>query len=163
MNLDMTRVGVWVADIDDKPGAMARLLRAVADYGADLECVIARRDAGHPGHGAVFVSPLTGRAAVENADQAGLRPVIEVATLRIEGPNEPGMGSTLAKVIADAGINLHGFSAMTLGHRFVCYAGFDNTKDLETAETALKALTAHDWRFWRHGSHLPGETAAESR
>ena len=163
MNLDMTRVDVWAAEIDDKPGALARLLRAIADFGADLDCVIARRQPERTGKGVVFVSPLTSRPAIENADQVGLRRVGEMATLRVEGPNEQGIGAKLAKVIGDTGVNLHGLSAMTLGHKFVCYVGFDTAADLEKAEGALKKLTAHDWKFWRHPEAAPAEAAAERR
>jgi hypothetical protein len=162
MNLDMTRVGVWAADIEDKPRALARLLGAIADHGGNLDCVIARRQPNKAGRGVVFVSPLSGRELVDNADQLGLQRVMETATLKIEGPNEPGAGSKLAKVVADTGINLHGLSAMTVGHRFVCYLGFDNSSDLEKAEAALKSLKTHDWKFWRHAD-TPKETAVEHR
>ena len=163
MNLDLTHVDVWAAEIDDKPGALSRTLRAIADYGADLECVIARREPTRPGKGVVFVSPLKARPAIENADQIGLRRTTDLATLRIEGPNEAGIGATLVKTMADTGVNLHGLSAMTLGHRFVCYVGFDNVEDRVKAEEALKKLSGHDWKFWRHTETTAKETAAAHR
>lgn len=149
MNLELTRVDVWATEIDDKPGALALKLRAIADYGTDLDCVIARREHDRPGKGVMFVSPLNSRPAVENADQVGLRRNAGTPTLKIEGPNQAGMGATLTKTIGDAGVNMHGLSAMKVGHHFVCYIGFDSESDLETAEAALKKLTVHDWRFWR--------------
>ena len=44
MSLTITKVDVWAAEIDDTPGGLAKLLGALAGAGADLECVIARRD-----------------------------------------------------------------------------------------------------------------------
>ncbi len=150
MNLEMTHVDVWATEIDDQPGGLALKLRAMADYGANLDCVVARRLPDKKGRGIVFVSPLYGGTAAENADQIGLRRVDHVATLRVEGPDQIGLGATLARTVADTGVNMHGFSAMTFGHRFVCYLGFDNVADRDKAETALKKLNYHDWRFWRH-------------
>jgi hypothetical protein len=51
MNLKVTRMDVWTAEVDDKPGGLARALRALADYGANLEYVMARRRSDSPGKG----------------------------------------------------------------------------------------------------------------
>lgn len=159
MNLKMTHVNVWAAEIDDKPGALARTLRAIADDGADLECVIARRQPNKPGKGLLFVSPMPGRSVGGNADQAGFRIVTDVATLRIEGADAPGIGAKMAQTIAGTGVNMHGLSAMAFGRRFVCYVGFDSVADRDKAETALEALAGHDWRFWRRSEHAHAEAA----
>lgn len=149
MNLDITHADLWTAEIDDQPGGLARTLKGLSDYGADLDYVFARRYPHRPGKGVMFVSPIQTREALENASQVGLHRAMDVAALRIEGPNEAGVGATLTKVIADAGVNLNSLSGNVVGHRFVCYAGFDSLEDREKAETALKALTKHDWHFWR--------------
>lgn len=153
MNLKITRVEVWTTDIDDKPGAVARTLRAIADYGADLDYVTARRDPQRPGKGRLLVSPLHGQEQIGNADQVGLRLASDLPTLRLEGTDSPGAGAKLAKTIADAGVNLNELSAAVYGHQFVCYATFDSAADLATAETALRALiTTPHWQFWRRRS-----------
>ncbi len=163
MNLEMTHVDVWSTEIDDKPGGLALPLRAMADYGADMDCIIAHREANKPGKGLLFISPLSNREPMENADQAGFRRVMSIPTLRIEGTNAPGMGAKLAKTVADVGVNLHGLSAMSFGNRFVCYMGFDSKADRDKAETALGALIGHhDWRFWRH-TEVPHAEAAATR
>lgn len=145
MNLKITRADVWTAEIDDQPGGLARTLRAVADYGADLDYVVARRDSAKPGKGRLFVSPLTGRQELDNADQVGLRRATDAPTLKIEGTNEPGMGSKLTRTIADAGVSMHSLSAAVIGHHFVCYAVFDTVQDLEKAEAVLHAISTHHW------------------
>ncbi len=43
MELMVEREDVWIASLEDKPGALAAKLAALADAGADLDFVIARR------------------------------------------------------------------------------------------------------------------------
>lgn len=149
MNLHIDHADVWMAEIDDAPGGLARTLRAIADYGADLDYVIARRQPENRGKGIVLISGLKSKDQIGNVDQAGFHPVTNVAMLRIEGTNEPGIGAKLTKLIADAGVNMNGLSAAVVGHRFVCYAGFDSLADRGKAEGALKAVAGHDWKFWQ--------------
>lgn len=150
MNLEITHVDVWSAEIDDNPGGLARALTALADYDVDLDCIIARREPAKKAKGLLFISPLSEREPMEKADEAGFKRLTGVATLRLEGTNAPGMGAKLAKAVADAGVNMHGLSAMGFGNRFVCYLSFDSTADRDKAEQALRMLSAgHDWHFWR--------------
>ncbi len=60
MKLEATRVPVWAAAIDDQPAALAQKLEALAEAGADLEFILARRAPEDPGQGVVFVSQLRG-------------------------------------------------------------------------------------------------------
>jgi hypothetical protein len=133
---------VWVASIDDEPGGLARTLRAIADTGASLDCVLARREGTVKGKGVLFVTPLQGKESVEQAGEIGLHQAAHLATLRIEGTDQPGIGAELTRVIGEAGVSLHGLTATVLGHRFVCYASFDSIGDLERAEKAIHTLDA---------------------
>lgn len=148
MNFKMTRVEAWAADIDDQAGGLAFRLRALADYGADLEYVEARRTSERPGKGIVYVAAPDGKGLLSNADQAGYRRAPELPLLKIEGTDEPGLGSKLTQAIGDAGVSMSGLSAMVVGHHFVCFAGFNSAQDRDTAETALKKLITHHWRLW---------------
>jgi ACT domain-containing protein len=56
MSLTVTKVDVWAAEIDDSPGGLAKLLSALADAGANLDCVIARRDHSKPDKGVTFLT-----------------------------------------------------------------------------------------------------------
>jgi hypothetical protein len=149
MRLKMTKMDVWVAEIDDKPGGLARTMKAAADYGADLDCVVARRQPDKPGKGVVFMTPLKGKEELDHASDMGLHRATHLATLKIEGPDRPGFGAELSKAIADVGINLHGLTAAVVGRRFVCYASFDTIADMERAEDAISALGAQIRRTWR--------------
>ena len=54
MSLTVTKIDVWAAQIEDKPGGLAKLLGTLAGAGANLECVVARRDPSNAGKGLLF-------------------------------------------------------------------------------------------------------------
>ena len=140
MSLTVTRVDVWAAQIEDKPGGLAKLLGAVAGAGGNLECVIARRDAAKSGKGVAFLTPVKGANVRKTAKAEGLAPAEKLATLKVEGNDAPGLGSRITSAIADAGVNLRGVSGAVVGRKFVVYLGFDGNADAAKAARALKAL-----------------------
>ena len=149
MKLKMSQIDVWAAEIQDEPGGLARTLRAVADHGADLDCVLARRTPEHDRKGVVFMTTTNDREQLDNASQTGLHRVTHLATLKIEGTDHPGIGADLTRIVADAGVNMHGLTATVIGRHFVCYASFDSVADMKTALGAIKANfkdTRHHWR-----------------
>ena len=141
MALKVTRVEVWAGDLQDQPGGLARVLGALADAGADVECVVARRKDDRPGMGTVFATPIRGGGAQEGARNAGLSPATEIATLRVEGADSPGLGGRITKAIGDAGINMRGLTAAVLGDRFVAYLGFDSPAGADRAAEALRNVS----------------------
>jgi len=138
MSVKVTRTEVWVAEIDDQPGGLAQCLDTLAGAGANLECVIGRRQPNKPGKGLIFVTPLQGRKMTAAAARAGFRATRRVATLRLEGADKAGVGAKVARAIGAAGINLRGVSGATLGRRFVCYLGFDRRADATKAAAAIR-------------------------
>jgi hypothetical protein len=140
------KVDVWAGDLRDQPGGLAQVLSTVAGGGASVECVIARRR--ESGGGVVFISPISGKRAQEAARSAGLRQA-DMGTLRIEGPDRPGLGSRITRAIADAGINMRGLTAAVLGGNFVCYIGFDTPADADRAARAIKGVQASGGRARR--------------
>lgn len=142
MSLKVTKMDVWSGEIRDQPGALAGVLRQLADANADLEMVVARRQPDRPGAGIVFLAPVKGRKATAAAAVAGLNPSPDVAALRVEGTNRPGLGAKMTGAIADSGINLRGLSAAVLGSRFVAYMAFDGAEDAVKAGKAIKAAAA---------------------
>src|SRR5687767_10213301 len=140
MALKLTKVEVWAGEIQDQPGGVAKVLRAVADAGGSLECVIARREQSRPGTGVVFVTPVKGKRVQDAARRAGLSPAADIATLRVEGPDQPGVGAAMMEALAAAGINVRGVSAVALGRSAVCYIGLDSVADADAAANALKRL-----------------------
>jgi hypothetical protein len=140
MPLNVTKVEIWAGELADQPGALARVLGAVGAAGADLECVIARRQSDKPGNGAMFVTPIKGRKVQAAARSAGLMPASNIATLRVEGSDKPGLGGRITGAVAEAGINLRGVSAAVVGNKFVAYLGFDSAADAAKAVRALRKV-----------------------
>ena len=134
------REDVWAASVDDKAGALAAKLSALTDAGADLDFIVVRRAPEKPGTGVVFVTPLRGDREVQAAATVGFQVTSSLRSVRVEGPNEPGVAATLSKVIGDAGISMRGFSAAALGTRFVVHIGVDSAEDEGTVVKLLSGL-----------------------
>ena len=142
MPLNVSAQIVWAGDIADQPGSLAEKLSALAASGANLEFVIARRRPEQPGKGVVFVAPVEGKRAQDAAAAAGLSKAIDVPTLRVEGPDQPGIGDRMMRAISDLGINLRGVSAAAIGGKFVTYIGFYRADEASRAAQALRSLEA---------------------
>lgn len=140
MDLLIEKEDVWAAGVDDKPGALAATLAALRTAGADLDFIIVRRAPEKPGTGVVFVTPLRGDREVQAATAVGFAVTSRLHSVRIEGPNEPGVAATLAKAVGDAGINMRGFSAAALGTKFVAHIGVDSGEDATAVVGVLSKL-----------------------
>ena len=134
MELMVERLDVWAAGMQDKPGALAAKLAALAESGADLEFIVARRSPEKPGTGVLFVAPLRGDDEVRAAGQIGFSAANSLHSVRVEGDNRPGIAAELCKRLGKAGINIRGLSAAVIGTRFIAYMAFD------TADAAAKAV-----------------------
>jgi hypothetical protein len=129
---------VWVAELRDRPGALANKLAALAEVGADLEFIIARRAPEKPGTGVVFVTPLRGDAEIEAASEIGFTLSASLNSMRIEGANKPGVAAELTRKLAEADINLRGLSAAVIGTRYVMYLALDTREDAEDVMRILQ-------------------------
>ena len=137
MPYSIRKVDVWAAEIDDRPGGLTGKLEALAKAGASLEFIIARRAPDKPGKGVVFLTPVRGAKQTGAAINAGLGTTDSLHSLRVEGPDRPGLGTKMTRALADAGINLRGLSAAALGRKSVAYFAFDSADD---AANAIKLL-----------------------
>ena len=142
MAVEISKVDVWAGEIQDRPGGLAEKLQAVSKAGANLEFVIARRAPDKPGTGVVFMAPLTGAAQTEAAAGVGLSKAASLRSVRIEGPDQPGLGAKTAQALADAGINMRGLSAAAIGARCVVYFAFDSDADADKASKVLQTALA---------------------
>jgi predicted amino acid-binding ACT domain protein len=137
MDLLVEKVDVWAAPIQDRPGALAELLKALHDAGADLQFVIARRAPDKPGTGVVFVTPLQGDREIRAASQVGFNVTQSLHSIRIMGLDKAGIVADLTRALAESGINLRGLSASVIGSQFVAYIGVDSPADVIKAMDAL--------------------------
>lgn len=139
MELLVEHVDVWAATIQDQPGGLAQLLGALRDAGASLQSIIARRAPEAPGNGVVFVTPLHTDQEIAAAAQVGFNVTHTLHSVRVTGRDRPGIAAELTQKLAEAGINLRGFSASVIGAQFVAYVAVDS---LQAANQAMEVLKA---------------------
>jgi len=129
MDLLVERVEVWAAPIQDRPGALAEMLKGLHKAGADLQFIIARRSPDKPGTGVVFVTPLQGERQIRTASQLGFNVTQSLHSIRVMGLDRAGIVAELAQALAEGGINLRGLSASVIGSQFVAHVAVDSVED----------------------------------
>jgi hypothetical protein len=133
MDLDVERIDVWAAPIQDRPGALAALLEGLHKAGADLQFIIARRSNEKPGTGVVFVTPLVGDREIRAASQLGFNVTQSLHSVRVRGQDRAGIVAELAQALAKGGLNLRGMAASAIGSQFIAYVGVDSLDDATKA------------------------------
>ena len=136
------RVSVWSAGLVDKPGSLSNILYCLDEAGVDLDFIIARRAPEDPGKGIVFISPLRGDREVRAASTLGFAISGSIAAVRVEGENEPGAAARLTDLIADAEINMRGFSGAVIDGKYIAYIGFDSPVDADRAAGIIRETEA---------------------
>ncbi len=140
MELMVEREDVWIASLEDKPGSLGAKLAALADAGADLDFVIARRSPDKPGTGVMFVTPLRGDAELKAASGIGFSAANRLHSVRVEGENAKGLAGEISGKLGAGGINLRGFSGAVIGKRFVLHIAFDTPDLREKAIRIIKEM-----------------------
>ena len=140
MALKVSRVDTWAATIEDRPGGLARKMKALAEGGANLDMVVARRTPERPGEGVVFVAPVKGVRQSRAATQAGFTRAEAMHTVRAEGPDKPGLGARITEALAQAGVNLRGLSAAAIGKKCVVYLAVDTADAAARAAAVMKKI-----------------------
>jgi hypothetical protein len=139
MPYDVTKLDVWIGEIDDKVGGLASKLEPLAEAAVDLQFLVARRQPHVPGRGVVFLSGISGAKGTNAATAAGLAKASDLVSLCVEGPNKAGAAYQITRRLADAGINLRGVSAGVMGKKFQLFLGFDNADAADKAAHLLRA------------------------
>ncbi len=139
MAIEAKRVDIWVGSIEDSPGGLAEKLDPLAAAGAKLEYVMARRTE-KKGEGVVFLAPLKGAKQAAAARKAGLHKAKSLAAVKAEGSDKAGLGAAMTPPLADAGLNMRGLSASTIGRKFVLWLALDSAKDATKAVRVLKKV-----------------------
>jgi len=96
---------------------MAEKLGTLAAGGVNLEMIVARRMRDQPGQGLVLVAPIAGAAQSRAAKNAGFTKAEQMHSLRLEGGDKPGLAAQISQTLAQAGINLKGFSGVAMAAR----------------------------------------------
>ncbi|KAA1012141.1 ACT domain-containing protein [Paraburkholderia panacisoli] len=140
MELNVERIDVWAATIDDKPGGLAKVLSVLRDAGVDLQFIVARRTPEASGKGVVFVAPLEGDSAIRAATQVGFSVTPSLHSVRVMGLDQLGIIAQLTEALSDGGVNLRGVSAAVLGTQFIAYLAVDSLDDAEKAIDLLQRV-----------------------
>lgn len=140
MALKVTKADVWAVEFPDEPGGLGRILSALAEAGANLECIIARQQADKFRAGIAFLTPIKGKKVLAAAKALMVEPAENLTTLRVEGPDSPGSCSRMVGAVAAAGVNMRGVSSMTAGRNFVAFIGLESAADADAVARVLKKL-----------------------
>jgi len=136
----ISRETVWAGDLLNRPGMVARVLEAVRNAGGNLEFVVARKVSANTAR--LFVAPVKGAKLVRAAREVGLSPADSMHTVRILGPDRPGLGADLTRAIADAGINIRGLSSAAMAKQSVCLLAFATDAEAKSAIKVVKKSLA---------------------
>ena len=140
MKMEITKEDVWAASIDDRPGGLADKLDVLDQAGVNLEFIIARRAPDKPGTGVVFVTAIKGAKGKKAAQSVGFSKTDSLHSIRIACPDKSGRGAELTGQLAEAGINLRGFSGAAIGKKAVFHLAFDYADDAKKAIQVLRKL-----------------------
>ena len=103
MKLDITRIDVWVAGIEDRPGGLSDKLRGLAQAGADLEFLLARRAPEQPGKAVVFAAPIKGAKQTKVAQELGFHKSNSVYGIRVLSADKAGCTPVPIEMMSESG------------------------------------------------------------
>jgi len=138
MAIKIEKVDVWAGNISDEAGALAQSLEPLVAAGADFSFLIARRRPDFPGSGVVFLGGLRGAKQVKAAQSVGISKATDLAGLRVEARDKPGLAHGVSARLASSGINLRGVFAASAGRRCVLMLAFDSVEDRDRAAKLLR-------------------------
>jgi hypothetical protein len=138
MAIVVKKVVLWRKEVDNKPGTLARTLGPLAQAGGNLRVVMGYALPGDAQRSVIEVFPVSGKKATAAAGATGLA-ASPIACLLVEGDDQAGLGSRMARAIAEQGVNLSFLVAETVGRRFSAVFGFGSDADAARATQAIKA------------------------
>jgi len=139
MAVKVSKLDFWTATVDDRAGGAADKLEPLSAAGANFEFVFARRTPEAPGSGLLVVAPVKGAKVAKAAQQAGFSKG-EMAGVRIEGNDRPGLTARAVRSLGEAGISFRAISASAVGRKFVTYLALDSAADAAKAAALLRKL-----------------------
>jgi hypothetical protein len=138
MPYTIKKVEVWAADVQNRPGTLARILEGLSQVGAQLEFLIARRVSENTSR--VFIAPLKSKKQKQMAGDLGLVSAAGMHSFRIEGPDRAGLGAQISRCVAAEGINIRGASAAAIGRKSVFYLAFKTEDEATAAAKAVRKV-----------------------
>ena len=141
MAVTVKSIKLWRKEVANRPGELADTLAPLVAAGSDFQVLMGYRFPGNESKAAIELYPVSGRKATDAAGAAGLQ-AADIPCLLVEGDNKPGIAQTIAKSIADAGINMSFVVAQSVGKRYSAVFGFDSDADTRMATSVIKKAVA---------------------
>ena len=141
MAVTVKSIKLWRKEVVNRPGELADTLAPLVAAGSDFQLLMGYRFPGNESKAAIELYPVSGRKATAVAAAAGLQ-AADIPCLLVEGDNKPGIAQTIAKSIADAGINMSFVVAQSVGKRYSAVFGFDSDADTRRATSVIKKAAA---------------------
>ncbi len=142
MALTVKKIELWNVTVENKAGALAKILEPLAEAGTDLEVVMGTSMPGDDGLASIGVFPVKGRKAMAAARGAGLEPAASMPSLLVTGENRAGLGKQMSEALAAAGIDIGIAFAQVVGANFSALFGFAKPEDATRAAALLKKVGA---------------------
>ena len=79
-------------------------------------------------------------AGMDNCAAGGFAKPADLHSVRVEGPDKPGMTAKMARTLGDAGLSFRALSATAIGSKFVAHVALDSADDAARAAALLKKL-----------------------
>lgn len=137
MPIRITPITLWRAEVENQPGALARILEPLASVRADLKVLMGYRLPGDHARAAIELYPVTGTRVMSAARAVGLNEA-RTSALLIEDDNRVGLGHAIASRLAAAGIDIEFLVAQVSGGRHSTVIGFENPDDAARAVPLIK-------------------------
>jgi len=141
MPVKVKRITLWRKELANQAGTLAEALAPLAQAGADLQVVMGYCYPGDRTRAAVELFPIATKKATAAAQAAGLA-AAGIPALHVEGDNRAGVGHTITRALADAGVNLEFLVAHVIGRKYSAVFGFENDADAEKAAALIKKAAA---------------------
>jgi hypothetical protein len=137
MAVTVKKITVFRAEVDNRTGALARVLAGLVAAKGSLDVVMGYRVPGQQERAVIEVWPVSGKTVTQAAEAAGLR-ASDTPTLLVQGDDRPGLGQAMARALADAGVNIAFLVAQVVGRRYSAVFGFESAGDADRAASLLK-------------------------
>jgi hypothetical protein len=141
MAVTVKRITLWRKELENKSGTLAATLEPLAKAGADLQIVMGYRFPNEHMKAAVELYPVGNKKTTQAAQGTGLA-ASGIPVVLVEGDNRPGLGHSIARAVADAGVNLDFLVAQVIGKKYAAVIGFENDADAEKATAVIKKSAA---------------------
>lgn len=138
MTYEVTEARIWVGGVEGHVGALTEKLERLQAAGVDLESALVRPSEPMAATRVLFVGPILGAEQEDAARESGLRPSDSIHALRVTGPDHPGLLAQVSRLLADAGVSIHGMTAASPGGRCAMYIRLECRTDAERAAEILR-------------------------